>query len=92
MATAAAAEEEMKQSRHSGGSFGGATPVPIPNTEVKPASADGTARVTVWESRSPPDNIRARLRNSDGLFLFLFVKINAAGFAKKSRPAQSSRL
>jgi hypothetical protein len=30
-----------------------ATPVPIPNTEVKPLRADGTARVTVWESRSP---------------------------------------
>jgi hypothetical protein len=29
-------------------------PVPIPNTEVKLFSADGTAWVTVWESRSPP--------------------------------------
>src|SRR5206468_6659843 len=27
---------------------------PIPNTEVKPATADGTARETVWESRSLP--------------------------------------
>ena len=38
--------------------FGGhseeAPPVPIPNTEVKLFSADGTARETVWESRSPP--------------------------------------
>ena len=31
-----------------------ATPVLIPNTEVKPFSADGTARVTVWESRTRP--------------------------------------
>ncbi len=30
------------------------TPVPIPNTEVKPLIANGTARVTVWESRSLP--------------------------------------
>src|SRR5579862_4308417 len=30
------------------------TPVPIPNTEVKPDTADGTARETVWESRSLP--------------------------------------
>ena len=30
------------------------TPVPIPNTEVKLFSADGTAWVTVWESRTPP--------------------------------------
>ncbi len=29
-------------------------PVPIPNTEVKLLSADGTARVAVWESRSLP--------------------------------------
>ncbi len=30
------------------------TPVPIPNTEVKPLSANGTARGTAWESRSLP--------------------------------------
>lgn len=33
---------------------GGETPVPIPNTEVKPLIADGTAWVAVWESRSLP--------------------------------------
>ena len=27
------------------------TPVPIPNTKVKPKEANGTAWVTVWESR-----------------------------------------
>ena len=26
-------------------------PVPIPNTEVKPRRADGTARASVWEIR-----------------------------------------
>ena len=31
------------------------TPVPIPNTEVKPFSADGTWRETAWESRTLPD-------------------------------------
>ena len=30
------------------------TPVPIPNTEVKPLRADGTARATLWETRSLP--------------------------------------
>ena len=30
------------------------TPVPIPNTEVNPLSVDGTARATVWESRTLP--------------------------------------
>ena len=29
-------------------------PVPIPNTEVKLLSPDGTARATAWESRKSP--------------------------------------
>ena len=33
----------------------GETPVPIPNTMVKPQAADGTALETVWESRWAPD-------------------------------------
>src|SRR5690348_2227694 len=37
-----------------GGDGGGATPDPIPNSVVKPSSADGTAQATVWESRTPP--------------------------------------
>ena len=41
-----------------GGYSVGVTPVPIPNTEVKPYCADDTAWVTVWESRSPPKFIR----------------------------------
>ena len=39
----------------SGGDSEGDTPVPIPNTEVKPFSADGTWGETPWESRSLPD-------------------------------------
>jgi hypothetical protein len=35
----------------SGGDIEEATPEPIPNSEVKLFGADGTARVTVWESR-----------------------------------------
>ena len=38
-----------------GGQSGGVTPVPIPNTEVKPSSADGTWDDCPWESRTPPD-------------------------------------
>ena len=38
----------------SGGYAGGAAPVPIPNTEVKPSRADGTAGATLWESRTLP--------------------------------------
>ena len=40
--------------KFSGGSVERVTPVPIPNTEVKPLGADGTARATAWESRKPP--------------------------------------
>ena len=37
-----------------GGHGGRGTPGPIPNPEVKPASADGTAGATLWETRAPP--------------------------------------
>jgi hypothetical protein len=37
-----------------GGDSGGVPPEPIPNSEVKPSNADGTAGVTLWESRSLP--------------------------------------
>ena len=39
----------------SGGVAGGATPVPISNTEVKPSMADDTWIVRSWESRLLPD-------------------------------------
>lgn len=32
----------------------GVTPDPIPNSEVKPLSGDGTARETVWKSSTMP--------------------------------------
>ena len=48
----------------------GVTPVPIPNTEVKPFSADGTAWVTVWESRTLPRLINEPVRNG-GLFCLM---------------------
>ena len=46
-----------KKITHSGGDNEGVTPVPIPNTEVKPFSADGTWLETARESRSLPDSI-----------------------------------
>ena len=49
-------------SNHFSGDFvGRVTPVPIPNTEVKPAGADGTARETVWESRKSPGLFKSPL-------------------------------
>ena len=46
-------------------------PVPIPNTEVKPFSADGTWLETTWESRTLPDSMK---KNSPlmGWVLFSF--------------------
>lgn len=41
--------------KYSGDYSEGVTPDPIPNSAVKPFSADGTTRATVWESRSLPD-------------------------------------
>ena len=46
--------------KFSGDFVGRVTPVPIPNTEVKPAGADGTARETVWESRKSPGLFKRR--------------------------------
>ena len=38
----------------SGVNVEGVTPLPIPDREVKPLGADGTMRVTAWESRKMP--------------------------------------
>jgi hypothetical protein len=46
----------------------GETPDPIPNSEVKPFSADGTARETVWESRTSPGIIIKALLKDRAFF------------------------
>lgn len=52
-----------------GGHTGGAPPVPIPNTEVKPSKADVTAAARQWESRTLPGyNEGPLLERSAGLF------------------------
>ena len=51
---------DLKELQNAGGQSGGATPVSIPNTEVKPSSADGTSWVTFWESRTLPALILRR--------------------------------
>ena len=61
----------------SGGHGEEETPVPIPNTEVKLLSADGTALETGWESRSPPGF------NFKPLFFrrgFLFMRFQVSAF------------
>ena len=53
-----------------GGHTGGAPPVPIPNTEVKPSKADVTAAARQWESRTLPGyNEGPLVERSAGLLL-----------------------
>ena len=54
-----------------GGHRRGETPVPMPNTAVKPSTADGTARVASWESRSLPGFFCPAHVMCAGLFRFL---------------------
>ena len=53
----------------SGGDGVRATPVPIPNTAVKPHSVDGTAALQLWESRTLPDLNSKPASNQAGFFL-----------------------
>ncbi len=61
-----------------GGYGGGETPVPIPNTAVKPSSADGTAWVTAWESRSSPGYHTDPVLSRAGFFI-----VHGPGVSKK---------
>lgn len=71
-----------------GGYGGGETPGPIPNPEVKPLSADGTAREASWESRTPPEHTlrRGPVRLDSALFvLALALRVCDAGRSRRSR-------
>ena len=47
------------------------TPVPIPNTEVKPLNADGTWLVTTRESRKLPVTKKTHADLNDGVCFFV---------------------
>ena len=49
-----------------GGHSGGETPLPIPNREVKPVSADGTRSAIPRESRTPPITFEGPARGPSG--------------------------
>src|ERR1700721_3027493 len=65
------------------------TPVPIPNTEVKPRRADDTARVTVWERRSSP-GLKSKGRLEQSRRPFCFCDIPFAGPLCKARRRDGS--
>ena len=58
-----------------GGISDEATPVPIPNTEVKLICAHGTARVTRWESRTSPAFILNRTLIYFEVRFFIYMDI-----------------
>ena len=51
----------------------GATPDPIPNSEVKSVSGDGTAREIVWKSSTMPA-LFLKARSKDRAFFLLRMK------------------
>ena len=61
-------------------------PVPIPNTEVKLLSPDGTARASVWESRTSPGLIQRPSPRGEGLLSFFLLS-----FCRFQLPASSAR-
>ena len=65
-------QKSYENYRISGDYSGEETHVPIPNTDVKLSSADGTAWVTVWESKTLPGIFLRPFFYKDGLF---FCKI-----------------
>src|SRR5580765_8493880 len=66
-----------------GGHRRGVTPVPIPNTEVKLSTADGTACVSVWESRSLPGLLLQKARCSIEHRAFSLLRANGQGKREK---------
>ena len=63
-----------KTLNHSGDNGGRDPPVLIPNTEVKPTSADGTWLDTTWESRTLPVPLK---RDKNYLSLFFVLENHA---------------
>jgi hypothetical protein len=60
LARATVAAETHPDAENPGDSSGEATPVPIPNTEVKLSSAEDTERAAFRENRSSPGFLRFR--------------------------------
>ena len=68
-------DEGRKGNRISGGNSEREPPVPIPNTEVKPLSAESTWLETARENRTLPDSKRLRrVISTQSFFLPQFLK------------------
>ena len=84
--SAESGESSRLQFLNSGVYIAGVTPLPIPNREVKPRRADGTIRVTVWESRSMPDIFFNAPCKKHGAFLFSEDERNLWGLQRGTNP------
>jgi hypothetical protein len=58
-----------------GGDSGGVPHVPIPNTTVKPSSADGTWTAGSWESRTSPSKNEKNHDLTEIMVLFLHIHV-----------------
>ena len=61
-------------------------PVPIPNTEVKPFSADGTWLGTTWESRTLPDSTKKKPQTMSGAFSLCIPSGSSSRSFSSQRP------
>ena len=78
----------------SGGYSEGETPLPIPNREVKPLSADGTWLVRAWESRTPPvflDSARLGARAAPAAAARAQRARSRRAWAAEARPRSSAQ-
>ena len=76
-----------------GGYTARVTPVPIPNTVVKPRWADGTAREIVWESTTSPafDYPKARIEPLSRCGLFALPRAHDRGPGTRERERATTR-
>ena len=67
------------------------TPGLIPNPEAKPFSADGTARGTGWESRTPPDITPRNGVTASAVTPFLHSRTTHADTRRPTQPRTAAR-
>ena len=86
-------QQNNNGSQSYGGHSGRETPGPIPNPEVKPASANGTATDRLWESRTPP-NIYFRKGSPHGdpfRHVRAFLEHSSTGYRTRFHPQDRLR-
>ena len=83
-------DEERKENKISGGNGEREPPVPIPNTEVKPLSAESTWLETARENRTLPDSKRLRRVISTQSFFSTPISQSFGWYGGKARRVKRS--